>query len=53
VFSPDDEDEETKNFPDIDLSTINKVIVKIELIQFDNIIEPFVLFFKLRRPLIT
>ena len=34
---------------DIDLSTINKVIVRIELIQFENSIEPFVLYFKLRR----
>jgi hypothetical protein len=31
---------------DIDLSTINKVFVRIELIQFENSIEPFVLYFK-------
>jgi hypothetical protein len=34
---------------DIDLSTINKVIVRIELIQFENSIEPFVLYIKQRR----
>lgn len=34
---------------DIDLSTINKVFVRIELIQFENSIEPFVLYFKQRR----
>jgi hypothetical protein len=31
---------------DTDLSAVNKVVVKIELIQFQNIIEPFVLNFK-------
>ena len=34
---------------DIDLSTINKVFVRIELIQFENSIEPFVLNFNIRR----
>ena len=34
---------------DIELSTINKIIVRIELIQFENSIEPFVLYFKQRR----
>jgi hypothetical protein len=34
---------------DIELSTINKIIVRIELIQFENTIEPFVLYFKQRR----
>lgn len=34
---------------DINLSTIKKVIVRIELIQFENFIEPFVLYFKQRR----
>ena len=33
----------------INLSTIKKVIVRIELIQFENIIEPFVLYFKQRQ----
>ena len=32
---------------DIELSTINKIIVRIELIQFENSIEPFVLNFKI------
>ena len=31
---------------DTDLSAVNKVVVKIELIQFQNIIELFVLNFK-------
>ena len=30
-----------------DLSAVNKVVVKIELIQFQNIIEPFVLNFNI------
>ena len=34
---------------DIELSTIKKVIVRIELIQFENITESFVLYFKQRR----
>ena len=34
---------------DINLSTIKKVIVIIELIQFENSIEPFVLYFNQRR----
>ena len=34
---------------DIDLSTIRKVIVRIELIQFENSIEPFALYFNQRR----
>ena len=34
---------------DIDLSTINKVFVRIELIQFENSIEPFVLNFNIHR----
>jgi hypothetical protein len=33
---------------DIELSTISKIIVRIELIQFENSIEPFVLYFKQR-----
>ena len=33
---------------DIELSTINKIIVRIELIQFESTIEPFVLYFKQR-----
>ena len=32
---------------DTDLSAVNKVVVKIELIQFQNIIEPFVLNFNM------
>jgi len=32
---------------DIDLSAVNKVVVKIELIQIQNIIEPFVLNFNI------
>ena len=32
---------------DTDLSAVNKVVVKIELIQFQNIIEPFVLNFNI------
>lgn len=33
---------------DTDLSTVNKVVVKIELIQLQDIIEPFVLNFNIR-----
>lgn len=32
---------------DTDLSAVNKVVVKIELIQLQNIIEPFVLNFNI------
>lgn len=34
---------------DIELSTISKIIIRIELIQFENSIEPIVLYFKQRR----
>jgi hypothetical protein len=33
---------------DTDLSAVNKVVVKIELIQFQHLIEPFVLNFNIQ-----